>query len=84
MCIFITGYGQNETLSCLIDYNLQTSKQSLSAAQILSPFRHNSGLVCCLWNSIDGLKYKISEEFSIGCDFHGIRDKTGPVTVERL
>ena len=21
MCIFITGYGQNETLSCLIDYS---------------------------------------------------------------
>ena len=60
MCIFTTGYGQNKTLSCLIDYNLQrsgrvkalpfgccaaltrpdpadmiqTSKQSLSVAQI--------------------------------------------------
>ncbi|HJD41663.1 MAG TPA: hypothetical protein H9910_01435, partial [Candidatus Mediterraneibacter quadrami] len=63
ICIFITGYGQNETLSCLINYNLQrsggvkalpfgccaalthpdpadmiqTSRQSLSAAQIPPP-----------------------------------------------
>ena len=66
LCPITTGYGQKETLSCLIDYDLQrsgrvkawpfgccaaltrpdpadmiqTSKQSLSAAQLLSPYRH--------------------------------------------
>ena len=52
MCSFITGYGQNETLSCLIELI------PVTAAQIL-------------------------KKFLIGCDFHGIRDKAGPVTVER-
>ena len=73
MCIFITGYGQNETLSCLINYNLQrsgcvkaltfgccaalthpdpvdmiqTSRQSLSAAQTLSPVSTHSLVIVC-------------------------------------
>ena len=73
LCSFTTGYGQNETLSCLIDYDLQrsgrvkalpfgccaaltrpdpadmiqTSKQSLSAAQILSPFPTQFLVIVC-------------------------------------
>ena len=73
LCPITTGYGQNETLSCLIDYDLQrsgcvkalpfgccaalthpdpadmirTSKQSLSAVQILSPIPTHSLVIVC-------------------------------------
>ena len=84
MCSFTTGYSQNETLSCLIDYDLQKSGRVKAL-----PFG------CCAAltrpdpaDMIQTSRQSLStaqtlSQFPIGCDFHGIRDKAGPVTVER-